>query len=128
MLVDELENMTGLPEENTDEMERLREIVEEFGGENKICMEELEVKNKDLCGKLGEQTEVITQREDEKEDLADEVEALRLDIKKMHRRQDRESIEISLSHAQMLEEREEREAMEDNLNSLSGGLAAARGD
>jgi hypothetical protein len=29
MLVDELENMKWLLEENTDEMERLREIVEE---------------------------------------------------------------------------------------------------
>jgi hypothetical protein len=34
MLVDELENMKGLLEENTYEMERLQEIVEECGGEN----------------------------------------------------------------------------------------------
>jgi WD40 repeat protein len=34
MLVDERENMKGLLEENTYEMERLREIVEERGGEN----------------------------------------------------------------------------------------------
>jgi division protein CdvB (Snf7/Vps24/ESCRT-III family) len=34
MLMNELENMKRLLEENTYEMERLREIVEERGGEN----------------------------------------------------------------------------------------------
>jgi hypothetical protein len=95
MLVDELENMKGLLERNTYEMERLREIVEERGGENsfssastalKRCVQELEGDNEDLRSKLKEQDEVITQREDEKEDPADEVESRRLDIEEMQRR------------------------------------------
>jgi hypothetical protein len=42
---------------------------------------------------------VITQREDEKEDLADEVEALRLDIEEMQRCRDADSIQRSQSSA-----------------------------
>jgi chromosome segregation ATPase len=123
-----------LLEENKYEMERLREIVEERGGENgfgsastalKRRVQELEGDNEDLCAKLEEQDEVITQREDEKEDLADEVEALRLDIEEMQRRRNAESIERSQSYAQIPEEREEHNAMEDNLNSLRDKLAAA---
>jgi hypothetical protein len=44
---------------------------------------------------LEEWDEVITQREDEKEDLADEVEALRLDIEEMQHLRDAEYIERS---------------------------------
>jgi hypothetical protein len=92
ILVDELENMKGLLEENTYEMKRLREISEERGGENRFGgastalkrrVQEPEGHNEDLCAKLEEQDEVITQREDEKEDLANEVEGLRLDIEEM---------------------------------------------
>jgi ABC-type phosphate transport system auxiliary subunit len=125
--------MTGLLEENTYEMERLREIVEERGGENgfggastalKRRMQ-LEGDNEDLRVKLEEQDEVSTQREDKKEHLADEVEALRLDIEQMQHRRDAESIEHSQSYVQIPEEREEHNAVEDDLNSLRGKLAAA---
>jgi hypothetical protein len=70
-----VENMRGLLEKNTYEMERLREIVEERGGENgfgddstalKRRAQELEGNNEDLRAKLEEKDEVITQREDEK--------------------------------------------------------------
>jgi hypothetical protein len=112
MPVDELENMKGLLEENMYEMERHWEIVAERGGENsfggastvlKRCVQELEGDNEDVRAKLEEQDEEITQREDEKEDLADEVEVLRLDIKEVERRRDAESIERRQSHTQMLE-------------------------
>jgi chromosome segregation ATPase len=134
MPVDELENVKRLLEENMYEMERLREIVKECGGENgfggastalKKRVQELEGDNEDLCAKLEEQDEVIMQREYEKEDLADEVEALRLDIEEMQRRRDAESIEHSQSHAQIPEEREEHDAGQDDLNSLRDKLAAA---
>jgi chromosome segregation ATPase len=133
-LVDELENMNVLLEENTYEMERLREILEERGDENgcggtstvlKRRVQELEGDNKNLRAKLEEQDEVILQRKDEKADLADEVEAFRLDIKEMQCRRDAESIERSQSHAQILEEREKHDAVEDDFNSLRDKLAAA---
>jgi hypothetical protein len=63
--------------------------------------EELEGNNEDLHTKL-EKRDVITQREDEKADLADEVETLRLDIEEMQRHRDAESIERSQIHAQIL--------------------------
>jgi hypothetical protein len=123
MPVDGLENMKGLLNENPYQMERLREIVKERGGENgfgganttlKRCVQELEGDNADLRAKLEEQDEVTMQREDEKADLADEVKALRLDIEEMQRRRDAESIERSQIHAQILEEREQHDAGEDD--------------
>jgi hypothetical protein len=74
MPVDELEHMKELLEENTYEMERLQQIVEERAGENgfggastmsKRRMQELERDNEDLRAKLEGQDEVILQREDE---------------------------------------------------------------
>ena len=52
MLVDELGNKKGLLEENTDEMERLREIVEErdFGSAS-TALKDLEGENEDLRAK-----------------------------------------------------------------------------
>jgi chromosome segregation ATPase len=131
MPVDGLENVKRLLEENTYEMERFRVIVEERGGENgfggastmlKRRVQELERDNTDLRAKLEEKDEVITQREDEKENLADRVKAFRLDIKELQHRRDAESVERSQSHAQILEEREEHNAV---LNSLRDELAAS---
>jgi hypothetical protein len=79
---------------------------EPFGGAStavKRRVQELEGDNADLHAKLEEQDEVIKQRDDEKKDLADEVEVLRLDIEEMQRRRDAESIKRSQSHAQILE-------------------------
>jgi hypothetical protein len=120
----------GILEENTDEMERLKEIVEERGGEDKFNnggngglkrrIEGLEAENTDLHTKLTSQT--LAQTLDEKEDLADEIKSLRLDIQELHRRRDAESVGRSQSRAQILEEREEREAVEDGLNSWLAAL------
>ena len=76
MLADGLRNMKGLLEENTDETEWLRDIVKELGFSSpsialKRRAEQLEGENEDLRAKLEERVEVITPREDEKEDLAD---------------------------------------------------------
>ncbi|TFY52354.1 hypothetical protein EVJ58_g10065, partial [Rhodofomes roseus] len=62
---------------------------------------------------------------DEKEDLADMVEALKLDIENLQRRREAESVERSQSRVQILEEREEREAVEEDLNAFRDKLAAA---
>ena len=114
VLQQEWENVKGLLEENTEEIERLRESVEERGGEDalrgsasaglKRRVEDLEGDNEDLRAKLEEQAETIAQREEEKEDLADEIEALRLDIEELQRRREAESLERSQSRVQILEE------------------------
>ena len=73
-----------------------------------------EAENTDLHKKLTSQTQTLAQTLDEKGDLADEIESLRLDIEELHRRRDAESVGRSQSRAQILEE---REAVEDGFNS-----------
>lgn len=138
-LEDELENARGLLEDNMDEIERLKEMVERRGDESvsdagggesrrerlKRRVAELESENEDLRLGLQEHIELIAQKEDEKGDLADEIETLKLDIEDLQRRREADSIERTESRAQMLEEQEEREAVEDDLNALKDKLAAA---
>ncbi|KAH7911120.1 hypothetical protein BJ138DRAFT_29977 [Hygrophoropsis aurantiaca] len=136
-LEEELENVRGLLEDNMEEIERLREIVEKRGDQSidehgegrrerlQRRIEDLQGDNEDLRAKLGEQNELFMQKEEEKEDLIDEVEALRLELEDIQRRREAESIERSESRAQVLEEREEREAVEEDLNALRDKLAAA---
>ncbi|KAF7974233.1 hypothetical protein HWV62_13114 [Athelia sp. TMB] len=134
LVEDELENVKVLLEESNEEMDRLREIVEGRGDESSNAggserwrrrVDELEGELEDLHVKVDEQAEAIAQRDDEKEDMADEIEALRLDLEEMQRRREAEAVERSESRAQVLEEREEREAVEDDLNVLRDKLAAA---
>ncbi|KAF8891382.1 hypothetical protein BD779DRAFT_1514947 [Infundibulicybe gibba] len=136
-LEQELGNARELLEENMDEIDRLREMVERKGDESmsdgggsrrermKRRLDELEAENGELRARLEDQIEVIAQREDEKEDLVDMVDALKLEIEDIQRRREAESIERSNSRAQILEEREEREAVEDDLNAMRDKLAAA---
>ncbi|KAG6901196.1 hypothetical protein C0995_015479 [Termitomyces sp. Mi166 len=125
-------------EENLEEIERLKEIIEGRGdaglaesssGEGrrervKLRIQELEAENEELRVRLDEHAEIIAQREDEKEDLQDEISALRLEIEDIQRKREAESLERSESRAQILEEREEREAVEEDLNALRDRLAA----
>jgi hypothetical protein len=53
-------------------------------------LEELEGDNGDLRAKVVEQAEMIAQREDDKEDLANTIEMLHLDIEEMQKRRDAE--------------------------------------
>ena len=104
-------------------METLRDIVEQRGGADafhgsassvgalKRRVVELEGDKEDLRAKLDEQAETITQREEEKNYLTDEIEVLRRHIEELHRRREAESLERSQSRVQILEEREEREAV-----------------
>lgn len=136
VLEKQLENVRGLLEENVDEMERLRELVERRGDESlqsdgegrrerlKRRVEELEGENEELRARLDEHGEIIVQKEDEREDLMDEIGALRLEVEDLHRKREAESYERSESRAQVLEEREEREAVEDDMNALRDRLAA----
>ncbi|KDR79017.1 hypothetical protein GALMADRAFT_64374 [Galerina marginata CBS 339.88] len=142
-LEDELENARGLLEDNMDELERLKEIVERRrgdessasandgvgGGQNRRerlqrRVEELEADNEELRARLEESADLLAQREEEKEDFADEADALRLELEDVQRRREAEAFERSESRAQVLEEREEREAVEDDLNALRDKLAA----
>lgn len=129
-LEDELESVRHLLEENMDELERLKDIVERrgedtggSGGSQHIGALKEEIR--DLKAALEEHADALALREDEKEELLDQNEALRLQVEDLERRRDAETIERSQSRAMVLEERESREAMEDDLNVLRDKLAAA---
>ncbi|KAG6908460.1 hypothetical protein DXG01_004543 [Tephrocybe rancida] len=137
-LEEQVDGAKGIIEENLEEIERLKEIIERRGdaslaesssGEGrrerqKRRVEELVGENEELRVRLDEHAEIISQREDEKEDLQDEINTLRLEMEDIQRRRQAESYERSESRAQILEEREEREAVEDDLNALRDKLAA----
>ncbi|KAJ3509684.1 hypothetical protein NLJ89_g5089 [Agrocybe chaxingu] len=137
-LEEDLENARGLLEENMDEIERLRDIVERKGDQSanesmngegrrerlKRRVEELQQENDDLRVQLDDHAHLIAQREEEKEDLLDDIEGLRLEVEDLQRRREAESIERSESRVAILEAREEREAVEDDLNAMRDKLAA----
>jgi chromosome segregation ATPase len=129
-LEDELENVRHLLEENMDELERLKDIVEQReedtgGSSGRRHIGALQEENRDLKGALEEHAGVLARREDEKDELLDQNEALLLQIEDLQRRREAETIERSQSRAMVLEERESREAIEDDLNVLRDKLAAA---
>ena len=131
-LEEELENVRHLLEENMDELERLNAIVEQReedshggddGGGRRVAALQEEIS--DLKAALEEHADALAQREEDKEELLDQNEALRLQIEDMERRREAESVERSESRAMIIEERGSREAIEDNLNVLRDKLAAA---
>ncbi|KAF8806084.1 hypothetical protein BYT27DRAFT_7339311 [Phlegmacium glaucopus] len=138
-LEDELHNTRALLEENMDEIDRLKEIVEREsslssssaagGSETRLerlkrRVDNLEVENENLQSKLQDHIDLLAQRDDENSDLADLISSLRLDLEEVQLRREAESVERSESRAQIWEEREEREAVEDDLNALRDRLAA----
>jgi chromosome segregation ATPase len=129
-LEDELENVRHLLEENMDELERLKDIVEQreedtSGSSGGRHIGALQEEIRDLKAALDEHVDALAQREDEKEDFVDQIDALHLQIEDLQHRREAESIERSQSRAMVLEERESREAIEDDLNVLRDKLAAA---
>ena len=137
-LENELHNARTLLEENLDEIDRLKEIIEREsslssssagGSETRLerlkrRADNLEVENENLQNKLQDHIDLLAQREEENSDLADLISSLRLELEEVQLRREAESIERSESRAQILEEREEREAVEDDLNALRDRLAA----
>ncbi|KAG8833328.1 hypothetical protein FRC17_010860 [Serendipita sp. 399] len=136
-LEDELEGAKALIEENLDEIERLREgqgqnpngsSVSESGESRRAKLEEalrlLEEDNAVLQERLEQFANELNIREDEKEELADKIEALTLHIEDLERRQQMTALERSQSRANMIEDEEERQNLEDSINALRDKLAA----
>ncbi|KAJ6567603.1 hypothetical protein DFH09DRAFT_1261407 [Mycena vulgaris] len=126
-LEDELDGMRGLLEDNMDELERLRDIVERRSdAPDAPDVAALEAANAELRARAEEQADLALQREEDREELADMVEQLRLENEDLQQQLQRaEAMERSESRAMILEEREEREAVEDDLNAARDKLAAA---
>ena len=138
-LEEQLEFARRLLEENVEEINRLRDLVERQqntslseapesdGHEHKRLkrrVEGLEADNKDLRAHLQEHAELLAQKEEEKDDIIDENDALKLELEELHRKRDADIAERSQSRVAFLEEREEREAVEEDLNALKDRLAA----
>lgn len=131
-LEDELENVRRLLEENMDELERLRDMVERgeassIDGDARARrrMEEITVENDELRAMLDEHVTRTQQHEDEREELFDQLEALQLKLEDFERRREAEAVERSESRAMILEEREGREGLESEMNGLRDKLTAA---
>ncbi|EKM56179.1 uncharacterized protein PHACADRAFT_122431 [Phanerochaete carnosa HHB-10118-sp] len=132
-LEEQLEGVRTLLEDNAEEMERLKQIVESRedersgdGGRLRKHLEELEDENEELKRHLGEQEDLAVRQDEEKEELADQVEMLRLQLEDLERRREAENVERSQSRAMILGEREEREAVEEELAAARDKLAAAQ--
>jgi hypothetical protein len=136
-LEEELDNMKGLLQDNMDEIDHLRAIVERHGyasasdssgnedrPETRRRLEELQAVNEQLEHELEERSKDIAQIEDEKEDLLDQIDDLQLRLEDLGRRREAESVERSESRAQVLEEREEKDAVVESLNSMRDKYAA----
>lgn len=113
-LEDEIENLRGLLEDNVAEIARLQELAEDRDVDSHA---------------LDDLRNQIAAREDEKEELADEVDALRLALEdaedKIRRKDAEEHHNRSASRTAAIEDREEREAVEDEVNALRDRLAAS---
>ena len=134
----ELQEARELMQDRDDEIERLHErrrvsgsnsIISESGesrpSKTERQLKELEEDNQILQEKIRELDELLFQREEEKEELADANEGLRLQMEELEQRREIEALERSQSRAAILEEREEREELEEGINSLRDRLAAA---
>ena len=69
-------------------------------------LDKMRAENEELRRQLNERDQLLIQREDETEALADHPDRLQLEIEDIQRRREAESIERSGSRAQILEERE----------------------
>lgn len=136
-LEDELENMKAVMEENLDEIDRLKDELAQKGNvsmtsdggesrrarlERKLVQAEEEID--ELRVQHEDDTRVIAHHEEENDLLQDELERIKLEYENLERRREAETMERSESRAMVLEEREEREALQEDLNSVRDQLAA----
>ena len=128
-LEDELEDARTLLQDNLVEIERLQEMVENGSRANSSFSrgrrDELEAEIERLKATVDDQAALLEEKEDQRVDLLDELEALQLDLEQLRQRQAEASIARSESRAQIIEEMEGRQAVEEDLNVIKDRLAAA---
>ncbi|KAK0205654.1 hypothetical protein IW262DRAFT_1464386 [Armillaria fumosa] len=122
----ELEEARDLLEESNAEIERLREMVEARDGEGdgplKARVAELEAANEEWQQRM---QSMADEYEEEKQELVGSIESMGVKIEQLQHRNEAQMQERSESRAMMLDEREHREAVEDDLNEVKDRLAAA---
>ncbi|KAI0038285.1 hypothetical protein FA95DRAFT_1578296 [Auriscalpium vulgare] len=114
--LEELKNVRRLLEEIMDELERLKDTVERRDdtgqdGRQLRRMDELKKEIEELKAAPEEQADLLAERDEEKEELLDQQDALRLQLEDVERRREADG--------------EERHAAEDDVNTLRDKLAAA---
>jgi len=133
-LEEEIENMRELLQDNMDEIERLKDLIERnsssFPSDQHSTrshlqrIHDLQDENADLRHRLQDHIALLSDKNDEREDLLDAVESLKLEIEELHSKRAGENEERSESRALILEEREGREQVEDDLNNMKDRVAA----
>ena len=89
-----------------------------------VRVKDLEAVNEDLRMDLEEHVAALNRQGEEREELLDEIDGLKLEVEELRRRNEAEILQRSESRAQMYEEQEERQAMEDQVNGLRDRVAA----
>jgi len=118
-LEDELESARGLLEEIIDEIERLRDVLERRRDRDDLPAADNDKRCQQLKAANDELRAWLEASADEKDKLADEIDALCLELKSLRRQGKAASISRSQSCMQILE----TQALEDDLNAGRDKLA-----
>ena len=121
---DELENVRRLLQDNNDEFERIRTQAE--GAPSTSLRIEARQGASGLEREVADLEAEKEQWEDDRDVLLDEIGILRGQIEDLQRRREAESIERSTSRAMLLDQEEERAAVEEDLNTMRDKYAAAQ--
>lgn len=121
---DELENVRRLLQDNNDEFERIRTQAE--GAPSTSLRIEARQGASGLEREVADLEAEKEQWEDDRDVLLDEIGILRGQIEDLQRRREAESIERSTSRAMLLDQEEERAAVEEDLNTMRDKYAATQ--
>ncbi|KAG8873257.1 hypothetical protein FRB98_009135 [Tulasnella sp. 332] len=129
-LEDELQRHRGHLEETTEELEKLQDIIQRQKEDadadvNRRQLRELELHIHDLEKKLDEYEAALQERDEDADILKEELERVRAQLEDSERRREADANERSVSRAEILEEREDKETLEQSANEYRDKLAAA---
>ncbi|KAG9014667.1 hypothetical protein FRB94_011845 [Tulasnella sp. JGI-2019a] len=129
-LEDELQRNRGHLEETTEGLEKLQDIIQrqKEDADNDATrrrLRELEDHNEHLEKRLDEYEAAIQERDEDADTLKEEFERVRAQLEDSERRREADANERSVSRAEILEEREDKESLEQSANEYRDKLAAA---
>lgn len=120
----ELDNVQRLLQDNNDEFERIRSQAE--GTPSTSLRIEARQESNALQRRVADLEGEKEQWEDDRDILLDEIGILRGQIEDLERRRETESIERSNSRAMLLDQEDEKAAVEEDLNTMRDKYAAAQ--
>ncbi|KAG9049402.1 hypothetical protein FS837_010342 [Tulasnella sp. UAMH 9824] len=129
-LEDQLERRRVDLEETNEEMENLRAAFQQRVDENendstRRRIKDLERINEELEKQLADCEAELKNQAEEDALLREDLDQLAAQLEESERRRQADAVERSVSRAEIIEEREEREALEQNANEFRDKLAAA---